>query len=651
MQPRRRFRFIKELAEGGFGKVYLAEMITGDDFSSVVAIKLLHGKWTTHEEIAQRSRDEARLLGRLRHRNIVRVEDLTSIRGQCAVVMEYLEGVDLKTLVNYLVGVGDRFALRSVFQIIGNVANALHAAYNHVPLQGGEPLRLIHRDIKPSNVMLTADGDVKLLDFGTARANFESREAHTQALAFGSQAYMAPERLLGDPDTPAADVFSLGVTTYEIIAGGAFGKIHIRPDRYEKAVADRLDSLDLSGLDDELRDRVRATLKSMLQYEPEDRPSGEQVVDIMEILADESKDESLRRFAKKYVGPAMTSNPHMAEGPSLAGSTVFEDRSGTIETDGLPTSDSASFKKGETYPIDPNQQTFDEPEPAAITYDDPVEDTFDSGFEARVESPLRPSPDVPPPLEEAATMLPDDEMRESLDPELRDTLQGPVELVEASTAMADPEALQDQLRASESQDAAEVSHVVDFTPPEHDKPAAPDIVWQPPPPPEPEAEPEPVETSSSKGPMIAVGVILLLAVLGGGGYAVTQLENGDPTVEPVEDPVVDPIEDPVVDPAVDPVVEDAPDPVPTDETGVVTLTVFPPGPFDLALSNSVGFKTELTGDGRAAIGDLAEGTYRTKVRREDGSSHRGTLTVTLGQTCSFRVNTGTGDDWEALGCE
>ena len=101
MEPRRRFRILKELAEGAFGKVYLAEMITGDNFKSVVAIKLLHGKWVGHEEIVQRSRDEARVLGLLHHRNIVRVEDLTSINGQCAIIMEYLEGVDLKSLLRY----------------------------------------------------------------------------------------------------------------------------------------------------------------------------------------------------------------------------------------------------------------------------------------------------------------------------------------------------------------------------------------------------------------------------------------------------------------------------------------------------------------------------------------------------------------------
>ena len=219
MQPRRRFRFLKELSEGAFGKVYLAEMVTGDRFSSVVAIKLLHGKWTGHTEIVQRSRDEARVLGLLHHRNIIRVEDLTSINGQCAVVMEYLDGVDIKTLVAHCRDNEVRLPRKVAFEVTSQVASALHAAYSARPLQGGDPLQVIHRDIKPSNVMVTTAGEVKVLDFGTAQASFDEREAHTQQLAFGSAAYMAPERLLGDPDTPFGDVFSLGVLLYEMLTG------------------------------------------------------------------------------------------------------------------------------------------------------------------------------------------------------------------------------------------------------------------------------------------------------------------------------------------------------------------------------------------------------------------------------------------------
>ena len=626
MQPRRRFRFIRELAEGGFGKVYLAEMITGDAFSSVVAIKLLHGKWTTHEEIAQRSRDEARLLGRLRHRNIVRVEDLTSIRGQCAVIMEYLEGVDLKTVVNYLVGIGERLPLRSSFQAIGHVANALHAAYNHVPLQGGEPLRLIHRDIKPSNVMLTADGDVKLLDFGTARANFDEREAHTQALAFGSQAYMAPERLLGDPDTPAADVFSLGVTLFEIIAGGAFGKIHIRPERYAKSVDDRLMGLDLSGLNPADQDLARHTIRSMLEYEPEDRPSSEDVVEVMETLADAAKDATLRRFAKKHVGLAMEASPHQAEGPTLAGATVFEDRSGTIETDGLPASDSSAMEIDQTYPMD--DVVGDDPPKAADTFDEFLPENDDSGLQfkedaevsSEVSAPVEPAPDLDEPETREEPMVD--------------------ELVEASTAMADPESLQAALRDEEERELEEHSHDVEWTPPaEDEKPHAhnvEDMAWEPPPPPDAEPEPEPEKKSGGKGVLLAFAALVVLGLLGGAGWFVkTQLLDGE-TEEVTTDESPDVVEQP----------QEVVIPEPTETTGVLVFKVNPAEPQTLTLSNSLGYKGTFEGAGSYAVGDLAAGTYRTKL-----GSARSTAEVFLGQTCTYRANLAKGPQWEEGGCE
>ena len=328
MEPRRRFRIVKELAEGAFGKVYLAEMITGDNFKSVVAIKLLHGKWVGHEEIVQRSRDEARVLGLLHHRNIVRVEDLTSINGQCAIIMEYLEGVDLKSLVRYCREQSLTLPRKVAFEIIASTATALDAAFHRKTLNSGQALRLIHRDIKPSNVMVTVAGEVKVLDFGTARAQFEHREAETQALAFGSAAYMSPERMMGDPDTPAGDIFSLGITLFELLALAGFGKIFIRGEKYDESLNERINGLDLDDLGQARATHVRQVLRLMLNYDPTERPSAQQVVELMEALAEEVQDGSLRRFCREVVDPAHQSEDAQNQSSDpFTGSTLFEDSS------------------------------------------------------------------------------------------------------------------------------------------------------------------------------------------------------------------------------------------------------------------------------------------------------------------------------------
>ena len=331
MSARRKFRFMKEIAEGGFGKVYLAEQISADGFQRIVAVKLLHAKWSSHDEVVKRTRDEARLLGLIRHQHIVKVEDLTSIDGKCAIVMEYLEGVDLKCVNAFLREKGTEFPRAALFETMLGVASALDAAYNGTPNAGMPPLKVIHRDIKPSNIFLTVPGAVKLLDFGTARANFAEREAKTQALAFGSQGYMAPERMLGEEDTPAADVFSLGVTLYELLTFESFGRIPPRPNKFNAKVQDRVASVQLKG-DPEWQEDVRKTLTEMLAYEPTQRPTAASLVDRFEILAQNAKDTSLRKFCRSTVAEAKQAEPELQTGDPLAGRTVDEDVSGAFAT-------------------------------------------------------------------------------------------------------------------------------------------------------------------------------------------------------------------------------------------------------------------------------------------------------------------------------
>ena len=325
---KRRFRFLKKLSEGTFGKVYLAEIITESKFSKVVAIKLLHAKWAEHDEIIKRSRDEARVLGRLQHRNIIKVEGLLSIGGKCAIIMEYLNGVDLKSLINYCAKQQIRIPLRVVFDIISSVASALDAAYNKPPLQGGEPLRLIHRDIKPSNIMVTVESDVKVLDFGTAQAKFEDREAETQALAFGSAAYMSPERFLGAEDRLSGDVYALGVSLFELMYQGSYGKANVREAVFYEEQQRRFEKLPIQHLPQELQDRIVNLLSATLRWEEAERPSLSFIITETEELAQQINDGSLKTFCREVVEPCKElQNSRDASKDSLVNTILFEDGS------------------------------------------------------------------------------------------------------------------------------------------------------------------------------------------------------------------------------------------------------------------------------------------------------------------------------------
>ena len=267
--------------------MYLAKVIHGDGFSRLAAIKLLHPKWSENEEIASRMRDEARLLGWLRHKNIVDVMDLTMIDGRCAVIMEYLEAVDGKVVINWCVEEGQRIPLRVCLDICASVASALDAAYNRPPYAGEKPLRVIHRDIKPSNLMVDESGLVKVLDFGVARAEFDTREAKTQELSFGSLEYMPPERLFFEPDSAASDVYSLGATLFEMVALQKFGKAKLRGPDQEKFFEDRFeDLLERHPLpSEEIEDIFHDLLYDMLSFDEADRPTAADCVGRMRSFA------------------------------------------------------------------------------------------------------------------------------------------------------------------------------------------------------------------------------------------------------------------------------------------------------------------------------------------------------------------------------
>ncbi len=311
---------LHELSAGTFARLYLAEARAPGGIERIVAVKILREQWNESAEVINRTRDEARLLARLRHKNILRVEDLSEIDGQLAIIMEFVDGLDLKQLVEALAKKGQKVPPRAALQIAAEAASALEAAYFKVPYGLDAPLHVVHRDIKPSNVMVSVEGELKVLDFGTARSSQAFRSVQTGALRFGSLKYMSPERREGDRGEHSADVYALGLMLLEILKGEWLPLLPMDVQEHDEAVADEISRLGSLGMPNREWDiALRQVLLQMLSGDAAQRPNAEQVAKLLRAFAEQASGDNLDSFAHDTVAPLARQVRGNLTGGALAG--------------------------------------------------------------------------------------------------------------------------------------------------------------------------------------------------------------------------------------------------------------------------------------------------------------------------------------------
>jgi serine/threonine-protein kinase len=212
-----KYRPVRALARGGMAEVILATEIERDGSERQVVIKRVLPHLADADELLQLFADEARLASLLVHPNIVRVSATGTQDGRPYLVMEHLDGADLRQLLDAAAARGERLPAAVACGIALGVARGL--AYAHELCDdSGVALEIVHRDVSPRNVFVTRGGGVKLLDFGIARAR--GRMARTRTgLARGKVGYMAPEQLNGLAVDQRTDLFSLGVVLWEMLTG------------------------------------------------------------------------------------------------------------------------------------------------------------------------------------------------------------------------------------------------------------------------------------------------------------------------------------------------------------------------------------------------------------------------------------------------
>jgi serine/threonine-protein kinase len=209
-----RYRILERLASGGMADVYRAEVSGAEGVRKEVALKLVRADHATSPDLAARFVREARLAARLTHANIVQIFEFDRVDGRHFIAMELVRGHHLGQLVERCRELGLRFGVARAVHLAAEVATAL--AYAHQPGENGEP-GLVHRDVSPHNVLISWEGEVKLADFGIARA--ASGGLTVPGTLEGKLAYVAPEQARGEAVDAGADLFALGVVLWELLAG------------------------------------------------------------------------------------------------------------------------------------------------------------------------------------------------------------------------------------------------------------------------------------------------------------------------------------------------------------------------------------------------------------------------------------------------
>lgn len=211
------YEMIRPIAEGGMGVVFEALQRGAGQFKKVVAVKLIREEFSTISEFQQNFIGEARLVADLIHTNIVQTYHLGQIGGQYFMVMEYVNGINLEQFLERHRTLHKPIPIDLAAFIISRIARGLTYAHQKTD-RAGEPLGIVHRDIGPKNIMIAYEGDVKLTDFGIAKALNIMYNEEGQVIA-GKDEYLSPEQASYAVTDARADLFPLGIVLTELLLG------------------------------------------------------------------------------------------------------------------------------------------------------------------------------------------------------------------------------------------------------------------------------------------------------------------------------------------------------------------------------------------------------------------------------------------------
>lgn len=209
-----KYLLLEKIGSGGMAEIFKAVVQGAEDFRKVLVIKRILLPYSKDPSFVKMFVEEAKITAPLQHANVVAIHEFDQVEGQYYLAMEYVHGRDLQQVMARANRLNRQVPTSIALYVVGEVCKALWYAYNARDPYGN-PLRIIHRDVSPSNILVSYDGEVKVTDFGVARAA-TSREAGVSVLK-GKLGYMSPEQVVGRDLDHRSDLFSLGVILFECL--------------------------------------------------------------------------------------------------------------------------------------------------------------------------------------------------------------------------------------------------------------------------------------------------------------------------------------------------------------------------------------------------------------------------------------------------
>lgn len=212
-----KYILLEKLAAGGMAEVWLSRAPGAGGIGKFVAIKKILPQFSDNPEFIQMFRDEAAIAMNLSHSNIVGIFEFGQEKQQLFLVLDYVEGRNLRQMLNKMKTNTQVFNIDQVIYMIKEIAAGLDHAHRSLNSATGKPLNITHRDMSPQNIMISFEGEVKIIDFGIAKAENQMENTKTGTLK-GKFGYMSPEQAEGLPTDLRTDVFSLGIVLWELLA-------------------------------------------------------------------------------------------------------------------------------------------------------------------------------------------------------------------------------------------------------------------------------------------------------------------------------------------------------------------------------------------------------------------------------------------------